>query len=80
MKARKALSIELTNDEIRKINDAKWVIHQIVEECDNEFITNDYVLNIEDGWIKIPRNDFLELRDNLQALSGIAEFTVKEVI
>lgn len=79
MKASKALGIELSDNEIKAINDAKLVIRNILEECENEFPVSDYVLNIEDGWVVLDEHELDILNRCLEGLSGIKTMVAMEV-
>lgn len=79
MKTSKAMGIELSDNEIKAINDAKLVIRNILEECENEFPVNDYVLNIEDGWVVLDEHELDILSRCLEGLSGIKTMVAMEV-
>ncbi len=79
MKASKALGIELSDNEIKAINDAKLVIRNILEECENEFPVSDYVLNIEDGQVVLDEHELDILNRCLEGLSGIKTMVAMEV-
>ena len=79
MKASKALSIKLNNDEIKAINDTKHIIKDLIEECENEFPVEDYVIDIENGWVVLDEGELSVLKHCLEALSGISDIVVMEV-
>lgn len=79
MKTNKALNIELNDNEIKAINDAKYVIRNLMLECENEFPVNDYILSIEEGWIKLEESELRVLIRCLEALAGIQTVTAVEV-
>ena len=79
MKTNKALNIELNDNEIKALNDAKYVIRDLMLACENEFPVNNYILSIEEGWIKLEESELRVLIRCLEALAGIQTVTAVEV-
>lgn len=78
MDAKKGLVIELSAEDRKIINNAKYLIHDIAMKIRGQF--DEYVIEVEDlGFATIPANDFEITDDVLDTISGLGYFFAREV-